>query len=268
MPIHCPIALPRLSETEMKEIDYQVMAHAFAAHRDLGRFCDEAIYQADLAERLAAVSLGLVHRELPITASFCGFVHSYFPDLVVAECAIYELKADATLTPAHEAQLLNYLLLANAARGKLINFRPASVESRFVNAPLDHAARHDFAVHRDTRATDDSFVSLVVDLVSDWGTGLETALYVRALTHVLGGDEVVIRQLPMTRAGHSLGNQRFHLAAPETAFILTSYSLVEALQQTHLNRLLEASPLARLIWVNIALHDLTFTAIDRRSRLI
>lgn len=260
MPIHAPITLPRLSEAEMREIDYPVMAQAFATHRELGRLCDEGIYQADLAERLAVAGLGPIRREFPLTVSFRGFTFSYLADLVVADRALYELKAEAALTPAHEAQLLNYLLLANAARGKLIDFRPASVESRFVNAPLDQAERHRFTVHCDG---DDPLFSLVTDLVTDWGTGLETALYVRALTHLLGGEERVIRQLPMIRADLPLGNQRFHLAAPDTAFVLTSFAAVERSHRNHLRRLLEASPLARVLWVNITYHALAFTTIDR-----
>jgi GxxExxY protein len=260
MPIELPIPLPRLSTEEFKELDHCVMAHAFAAHRDLGRLCDEAVYQADLADRPSAAGLGPVQREFPITVTFRGFAHTYYADLVVAGRALYELKTETSLAPAHEAQLLNYLLLADASRGKLINFRPSSVESRFVNAPLTTAERRRFAVHCDHP---DSFFTLVTELVTDWGTGLETALYVHALTHLLGGESEVIRQLPMTRGTTPLGNQRFHLAARDTAFILTSLPSAESAHRAHLQRLLEASPLTRLLWANIALHDLTFTTIAR-----
>ena len=264
MPLHSPVAFPRLSPDEFKELDYQVMAHAFTAHRDLGRLCDETIYQSDLANRLSAAGLGPIRRELPLTASFRGFAFTYFADLVVADRAIYELKAESALTPAHEGQLLNYLLLTNAARGKLINFRAPSVESRFANAPLDATERHRFTIHRDHP---DPFYTLVADLVSDWGTGLETTLYVRALTHHLGGESEVIRLLPMTRGAAQLGNQRFHLAAPDTAFVVSSLLSAEANHRHHLVRLLQASPLDRLLWANIAFHDLTFTTITRNTKL-
>ena len=262
MPIELPIPLPRLSTEEFKELDHGVMAHAFAAHRDLGRLCDEAVYQADLADRLTAAGLGPVQREFPITVTFRGFAHSYYADLLIGGRAIYEFKTEATLGPAHEAQLLNYLLLANASRGKLVNFRPSSVESRFVNAPLTTAERRRFAVHC---SHPDSFFTLVTELVTDWGTGLETARYVSALTYVLGGEREVVRQLPMTRGATPLGNQRFHLATPDTAFILTALSSAESAHRAHLQRLLQASPLNRLLWANIALHALTFTTISRTS---
>jgi GxxExxY protein len=260
MPIELPLILPRLSTDEFKQLDHQVMAHAFVAHRDLGRLCDETVYQADLAERLTAAGLGPVQREFPITASFRGFAHTYFADLLVAGRALYELKAETSLAPAHEAQLLNYLLLADAARGKLVNFRPPSVESRFVNAPLDTTERRRFAVHCDHQ---DAFFTLLSELITDWGTGLETALYVRAITHLLGGESEVIRSLPMTRGTASLGNQRFHLAAPDTAFVVTSLPATDASHGTHLQRLLQASPLTCLLWANVTLHELTFTTILR-----
>ncbi len=260
MPIELPFPLPRLSTDEFKPLDHQVMAHVFAAHRDLGRLCDETVYQADLAERLTAAGLGPVQREFPLTASFRGFVHTYFADLIVAGRGLYELKTEQALAPAHEAQLLNYLLLANAARGKLVNFRPSSVESRFVNAPLDSAERNRFTVHSDGH---DPFFTLVAELVADWGTGLETALYTRALTHLCGGEAEVIRLLPMSRGPAQLGNQRFHLAASDTAFVLTARPTIDATHRTHLQRLLRASPLTRLLWCNLALHDLTFTTVIR-----
>jgi GxxExxY protein len=260
VPIELPFTLPRLSTEEFRQLDHRVMAHAFAAQRDLGRLCDETVYQVDLAARLTADGLGPVQREFPITVSFRSFVHQYFADLVVAGRAIYELKTENALAPAHEAQLLNYLFLTDAARGKLVNFRPPSVESRFVNAPLDRAERRRFSCHVDQP---DPFFTLVAELVADWGTGLETSLYLRGLTHLLGGESEFIRLLPMMRGAELLGNQRFHLAAPDTAFILTSLSSPESAHRAHLQRLLQASPLTRLLWANIALHDLSFTTIAR-----
>ena len=99
--------------------------------------------------------------------------------------------------------------------------------------------------------------------MADWGTGLETSLYLRGLTHLLGGESEVIRLLPMMRGAELLGNQRFHLATPDTAFVVTTLSSVDTTHRTHLQRLLRASPLQRLLWANLALHDLTFTTITR-----
>ena len=52
-----------------------------------------------------------------------GFqVGFYEADLVVNGCLILELKAVSALTPAHVAQLMNYLKATGVCDGMLINF--------------------------------------------------------------------------------------------------------------------------------------------------
>src|SRR5687767_8149877 len=106
MPITTPISLPRLTEKEMRELDYEIMSHVFAAQRDLGWICDETVYKADLASRLIAAHLKPVRREVPVRVSFQSFTKTYELDLVVADRTIYELKTVTALAPSHEAQLL------------------------------------------------------------------------------------------------------------------------------------------------------------------
>jgi GxxExxY protein len=219
MPILAP-TLPRLSEDEMRELDREVMRHVFAAHNDLGSLCDERIYQADLAARLAASGIS-ARREVSVRVSFLEFSTTRDLDLVVADRAIYELKSVSALSSLHEAQVLTYLLLANATRAKLVNFRPASVESRFVNTTLDHAARHDFTVDATAWHGPIALREWVAALLSDWGTGLEQPLYHAALVHFLGGESVVTHPVPLHRGALELGTQCFDLISPESAISLT-----------------------------------------------
>ena len=58
MPISCPIKFSPISRDEYRKLDYQVMQHVFACHNELGRLCDEVIYQNDLNARLCAAGLG------------------------------------------------------------------------------------------------------------------------------------------------------------------------------------------------------------------
>lgn len=265
MPIHLPMAFPRMTETEMAELDYLVMGHVFALHSELGRLCEEVVYQAELAVRLREAGLGPVRRELPVTVSFGNFSKTYELDLVVADQSIYELKASACLTTTHTAQLLNYLLVCNATRGKLVNFRPASVESSFVNTSLDTAQRQRFRVNTQRWHGTEEFESLLVALLRDWGTGLEHTLYTQALTHLLGGEANVLCRIPMTFNGHDLGTHGFHLAAPDIAFMLTNFPRRAALQEAQFQRLLNLSALRELWWVNISLHEVTFTTLKHTS---
>ena len=52
MPITCRIRFEPISKDAFHELDYLVMNHIFACHNELGRLCDEDIYQADVALRL------------------------------------------------------------------------------------------------------------------------------------------------------------------------------------------------------------------------
>ena len=142
MPIHCPVALPRLTADEMRAIDYEVMSHVFATHKSLGCLCDESVYQGHLEHLLSSVGIQ-AECEVPVTLTFRAFVKHLYLDFVVNRSAIYELKSVARLSDAHVSQLLNYLFLTNASRGKLVNFRPTSVESRFINSTMNDSERAD-----------------------------------------------------------------------------------------------------------------------------
>src|SRR5262245_44110297 len=104
MPIASPIALHPIRQEEFASIAYRVMRAAFASLNELGRLCDEVIYQNDLATRLADAGLGAVRTEVPITVTHRTFSKTYFLDLVVGDGAIYEFKVAARLAAEHEAQ--------------------------------------------------------------------------------------------------------------------------------------------------------------------
>lgn len=267
MPIHCPVRIAKLPCDEMRRLDYQVMAHAFASQNELGRLCDESVYQVDLVARLTAAGLGPVLDELPVEVTHADFKAAYKLDLVVANLAVYELKTVSVLIGEHQAQLLNYLFLTNSSRGKLINFRSKSVESFFVNTSLDDAQRRRMELedHRWSAATvagrDLKF--LMLELVRDWGLFLEVALYCEAIIHFLGGFDRVVSQVPMFRQGISLGKQEFLLAGPDVAFRVTAYTEHLNDHETHLSRLLRHSPLRALYWINMNHHLVQFVTLTK-----
>lgn len=264
MPIHVPITFPRLSEAEMLEVDYDVMKHAFACHRELGRLCDELNYQADLAVRLLEAGFDTILREMPVTVTFCGFEKVYQLDLVVLNRVIYELKTASSITQAHIAQLLNYLLLVGSNRGKIINFRPNSVGSEFVNAPLLPEDRFRYQVRRENWSAPSRLTELVLDLLSDVGAGLEVSLYLQAITWHLGGEEKVDRLLPLQRGNTKLAAQRFNLINDSAAFAITAFPFSSMRrQQKHLQTLLELSPLKSIHWINTTVHHLHLLTLTR-----
>jgi GxxExxY protein len=247
------------NQEEFAQIDYRVMRHAFDSQNELGRLCDEIIYRNDLAARLEAAGFDPVRNEVPVIVAHRDFAKIYRLDLVVADAAIYVTD--------HDAQLLNYLCLHEAHHGKLINFRPAQIESRFVNTSLTAEARRELVVDSQRWCETDEGSQLLratlLNLLEDWGSFLELRLYMEALTHFLGGEEKVARMVGLTRNGVPLGNQRFHLVNEDTAFRLTALTDGAQHYEPQLRSLLSLSPLRTLHWINLAGHRVQFMTLKK-----
>ncbi len=267
MPITFSICVRPANQEEFAQIDYRVMRHAFDSQNELGRLCDEIIYRNDLAARLEAAGLGPLRREVPVTAAHRDFAKTYRLDLIVADAAIYELKTESRLAADHDAQLLNYLFLQGAHHGKLINFRPAQVESRFINSSLTAQARRGVVVDSqrwcETDQGSQTLRTTLLDLLEDWGSFLELRLYMEALTYFLGGEEKVARMVGLSRNGVPLGNQRFHLVNEDTAFRLTALTEGAEYYEPQLHSLLCHSPLRLLHWINLAGRRVQFVTLKK-----
>ena len=262
MPVHCSIDIEPLSTEAFRELDYKVMRHAFESQNDLGRLADERIYQNDLAERLRGDGIPVM-QEIEVILSYEEYRKSLYLDLVVANQGIYELKVAKAISDAHVGQLLTYLLLLDLPRGKLLNFGSSKVESRFVNAPFRTAQRRSFRVVDNEYQGPEHFKNLVVGLLRDWGTALTISLYQDALIVHLGGYDQVDVMMSMQRDKVSLGNQRFYLVTPESAFKITSLNRkVEAFEQ-QLARLIHYSPLNAIHWVNVGQEEVMLKTVLR-----
>jgi GxxExxY protein len=170
------VTISCLDADQFERLDFRVMGHAYATQNELGRLCDESAYQADLKARLLTDGFRAVHTEVPVTLAHRDFSKKYFLDLV-ADDALYELKADKALTSEHEAQLLNYMFLLGLRRGKLLNFRPSKVEGRIVATSLTHDQRRRFTAvtgrWKDLTAACGTLRRTMCDLLQDWGAFLE-----------------------------------------------------------------------------------------------
>jgi GxxExxY protein len=266
MPIDVPFQVMRLTKNEFAKLDYEVMKHAFACHKELGRLCDERIYQADLAARLIQAGFE-IQREVRILVRHKNFEKEYLLDVLVINGAIYELKVTSAIVTDHETQLMNYLFIADIEHGKIINFRPSSVGFRFVNNPVSLSEQRRFVMHtmRWKSITDHcaSMTSLMNDLGRDWGTYLEGRLYRDALTHFLGGDASVIKPITLKRGHIVLGQQPFHLLSDDVAFQITTAPSRQHLIKAQFRRLLHLTPLNAIQWINLARHEIQFTTISK-----
>lgn len=243
------------------------MRLAFESQNTLGRLCDEVIYQNDLAARIESAGFGPVRKEVPVTVEYHDFVKTYSLDLLVADSAIYELKTASTLVAEHEAQLLNYLCLCGVRHGKLINFRPDKIQSRFVNTTLSAVERLRFTVNTENWREEDEHSRLLretlIALLHDWGAFLELPLYLEALIHFLGGEPGILRAVPITRDGIPLGRQSFHLLSNQVGFRLTAISGDTGPYKAQLHSLLCHSSLHSIQWINLAYHAVHFETLRR-----
>jgi GxxExxY protein len=264
MPITAPLALCSLDQKAFGQLDYCVMRHAFECQNELGRLCDEVIYENDLAVRLQADGIP-VEKEVKVSVTHRDFTKTYRLDLVVASVGIYELKTHQMLVGEHEAQLLNYLFLCGGRHGKLINFRPHQVESRFVNATLTQDQRRIFEIETDrwqeTSERDRFLRDTMLGLLRDWGGWLDVALYTEALSHFLGGEDTTVQPVTLSREGVILGRQRLHLLTPDTTFRVTALTEGNEDYERNLVSLLRVSPLRAIQWVNLARRRVQFVSL-------
>lgn len=257
-PLH-PVC--RISQADFQELSFAVMGQVFQIHNDFGRYFDERIYKRELARRFPGVEL-----EFPITVSHGTFSKTYFLDALIDSSGPFEFKAVEVLAQRHRSQLYNYLLLLDLAHGKLANLRSDSVEHEFVNALLRPEQRHAFEIVLDrwNRSLNRAeFVrETLTSMLRDWGTGLELPLYEAALTHFLGGDELVLRDVGVHSDGHSLGYQPMRLVADGIGFKLTAFESELNRFEEHARRLLRHVDLRAIVWVNIGLKRVSFTTIE------
>ncbi len=261
MPIRCDFEIPDLSREAFGALDYRLMSLAFESHNEIGRLADEPVYQLDWSARAREAGFD-VRREVGIQVSFETFLKTYRIDTAFGEGGVYELKSVSSIVPKHEAQLRNYLMLLDLEHGKIVNFRGESVESRFVNCSIKTDERRCYDLAFDKWKGGARLQSLVEAILSDWGTGLELALYQQAFAHLLSEETDAVQSLSLFRGSIPVGGQAFILSAPCEAVKVTSMAKPTTGYADHLRKLIQLAPLRSMHWINIALHQVTLTTIQ------
>lgn len=94
----------------------------------------ESVYRRAMLVALADAG-AQARTEVPLPIYFRGQrVGDYRADLIVDGQVIVEVKAVQAISPAHRAQLLNYLKATRIERGLLLNFGPRPQFERMVFA--------------------------------------------------------------------------------------------------------------------------------------
>ena len=269
MPIWTSFPIKIIDQETFHQIDRQVTGLAFDIHNEFGRYLDEKLYQTELARRCQRAGLEVIHDpELHMTASLDGFSKKYFADLLVNQGAVVETKAVASLDPAHTGQTLNYLFLCGLHHGTLLNFRTDRVQHEFVSTRLTMAdrLRYDFDLHdwKPQTAECDQLKHHLNRCLAEWGAFLDPLLYRDALTHFLGGEERLVRQVPIHSQGEVIGSQEMRLLTNEVAFSVTAATHHPSAIFDHQQRFLAHTPLKAIQWINLNHHKIEIRTITRK----
>ena len=266
MPIASLITVHNLAREEFDERDAVVMRCAYASQNALGRLCDERVYENDLALRLRADGFKNVHTQVPVILSHGSFRKEYRFDLL-ADDALYELKTVAAFAPQHEAQVLHYAMLMAVSHAKLLNFRSPRVQGRLRFNALTSEARRmlswETSGWHELSPDCATLKARVRDLLADWGAFLECRAYEEALIHLCGGEAACVRRVPIARDGVELGTHSVPCFGEGVFFVVTALSSDLVAQRSHLQRLLNLTPMRGVQWVNLSHATIQFVTLER-----
>lgn len=118
-----------------KEVTEMVLKAFYKVYNTLGYGFLEKVYENALAKELQKMGLQCVQQQLLKVYYEGEEVGLYYADLLVAQCAILELKVAEALCDEHECQLVNYLKATELEVGLLLNFgkKPQFIRNIFTN---------------------------------------------------------------------------------------------------------------------------------------
>ena len=101
----------------------RIIGLAIEGHHNIGRGLLEFVYEHCLCYELDRAGLAF-ERQVGVPVTYKGVVldEGFRADIVVERKVILEIKAVATILPAHEAQLSTYLRMSRIPVGLLLNF--------------------------------------------------------------------------------------------------------------------------------------------------
>ena len=140
-----------MERAQLESVGKQVLDALYEVHRELGAGLLENAYEMALAHELTLRGLTF-ERQKAVLVEYkgvkleCGFRI----DVLVADEVLLELKSVEGLLPIHDAQLVNYLKLADKRLGFLVNFNVPrlkdGIKRRVFNMDADERRPQDFAL--------------------------------------------------------------------------------------------------------------------------
>ncbi len=105
-----------------EDLTARALEACFEVAKELGAGFLESVYEKALLIVLREKNLE-ARPQIPLSVKFRGHVvGEFYADILLENKVILELKAVRSLTPEHQAQLINYLNATEIEVGLLINF--------------------------------------------------------------------------------------------------------------------------------------------------
>ena len=254
MPIEIAHVITVMDQEAFHAVDRVVTGLAFNLHNEFGRYLDERLYRAAMADGLAAQDFRVV-REMKMTLRLGGFRKEYYADFLVDEGVIVEMKTASELTNSHRAQVLNYLYMCGLRHGTLLNLRPERVQHEFVSTTLAPSQRRQIiwstTEWKPLCSACERLRTLLEVALADWGARLDPLAYRDAIIHFLGGEAAIVREIEVRSDRGLLGRQRVCLLADDIGFSITASVHCPGLTFEHLRRFLHHTNLRAIQWVNL-----------------
>jgi GxxExxY protein len=112
-----------MTQKQINDLAYKVVACAIEVHKQLGPGLLESIYEECFIEELKSSGFKVASQEkIPLVYKGKVLKADLRLDILVNDCIIVELKSVEEIHPIYRAQLLTYLKLTGMPKGLLINF--------------------------------------------------------------------------------------------------------------------------------------------------
>lgn len=111
-----------------EELTAKALESCFEVSKELGAGFLESVYEKALLIALRQKGLE-AKAQFPLSVGFRGqTIGEFYADILLEGKIIIELKAVRSLTPEHQAQLINYLKATGIEIGLLVNFGNSRLE--------------------------------------------------------------------------------------------------------------------------------------------
>jgi len=124
-----------MTDLIFKDESYKIIGCCFEVYNELGPGFLEAVYQEALSIEFAKQNIPFMPQaEMNIYYKGILLKKKYYPDFLCYDDIVLEIKAEENLSPADQAQILNYLKGTKKPLGLLVNFGAAKLQyKRFAN---------------------------------------------------------------------------------------------------------------------------------------